>query len=254
MKGEHGASIIQTAYKKGDGDHDGDANQPRSTKYKVAIHANVNLLANLSAAIHPANHSASYGARVAAIMLRLSSRCLHRTSAPVRYRMLCACSSKPTPCSKQAPPPTEGGGDSEFWKSRPVWRRAAANTLRCLVGCSLGDLSALYLLQTHAAALPVAATVATACAAGIGTSLALETVVLRATEGFAWPLAARTAWNMSLVSMIAMELAENAVEIGLSGGVGCFSLAALPPALLAGFLAPLPYNYYMIRKHGRSCH
>ena len=138
--------------------------------------------------------------------------------------------------------------------SRPVWRRAAANTLRCLVGCSLGDLSALYLLQTHAAALPVAATVATACAAGIGTSLALETVVLRATEGFAWPLAARTAWNMSLVSMIAMELAENAVEIGLSGGVGCFSLAALPPALLAGFLAPLPYNYYMIRKHGRSCH
>ena len=190
-------------------------------------------------------------------MLRLS-RCLHRTSAPVRYRMLCACSSKqtpPTPCSKQAPPPTEVGGDSaEFWKSRPVWRRAAANTLRCLVGCSLGDLSALYLLQTHAAALPVAATVATACAAGIGTSLALETVVLRATEGFAWPLAARTAWNMSLVSMIAMELAENAVEIGLSGGVGCFSLAALPPALLAGFLAPLPYNYYMIRKHGRSCH
>ena len=41
MKGEHGASIIQTAYKKGDGDRDGDANQPRSTKYKVAIHANV---------------------------------------------------------------------------------------------------------------------------------------------------------------------------------------------------------------------
>jgi hypothetical protein len=188
----------------------------------------------------------------------LSSRCLHRTSAPVRYRMLCACSSKqtpPTPCSKQAPQLTEVRGDSaEFWKSRTVWRRAAANTLRCLVGCSLGDLSALYLLQTHAAALPVAATVATACAAGIGTSLALETVVLRATEGFAWPLAARTAFNMSLVSMIAMELAENAVEIGLSGGVGCFSLSALPPALLAGFLAPLPYNYYMIRKHGRSCH
>ena len=193
-----------------------------------------------------------------AMFRHLSSRCLHRTSAPVRYRMLCACSSKqtpPTPCSKQAPQLTEVRGDSaEFWKSRTVWRRAAANTLRCLVGCSLGDLSALYLLQTHAAALPVAATVATACAAGIGTSLALETVVLRATEGFAWPLAARTAFNMSLVSMIAMELAENAVEIGLSGGVGCFSLSALPPALLAGFLAPLPYNYYMIRKHGRSCH
>ena len=134
-----------------------------------------------------------------------------------------------------------------------MWRRAAANTTRCLVGCSIGDLGVLWLIQTHAPALPVAATVTAACTAGIGTSLALETVVLRATEGFDWQLAARTAWNMSLTSMVAMELAENAVELSISGG-GCFSLAALPPALVAGFLAPLPYNYYMIRKYGRSCH
>ena len=116
----------------------------------------------------------------------------------------------------------------------------------------MGDLSTLWLLQTNHADMPVAVTVATACAAGIGTSLALETVVLRLSEGFTWPLAARTAWNMSLVSMLAMELAENSVELALTGG--CFSLAALPPALAAGFLAPLPYNYYMIRKHGRACH
>jgi len=26
------------------------------------------------------------------------------------------------------------------------------------------------------------------------------------------------------------------------------------PALLVGFLAPLPYNYIKLRRHGRSCH
>ena len=68
-----------------------------------------------------------------------------------------------------------------------------------------------------------------------------------------------------------MELAENAVELYLTGGqlAGCAAgagggagfagasaafWAALPPALLAGFLTPLPYNYYMLRRHGRACH
>ena len=29
---------------------------------------------------------------------------------------------------------------------------------------------------------------------------------------------------------------------------------ALGVSLLAGFLAPLPYNYYKLRKHGHACH
>ena len=180
----------------------------------------------------------------------------YRPAAAVQQRrLLCTCSKEPAPsCSKQTVTMQQNSEPAslEFWTSQPVWRRAATNTVRCLVGCSLGDLSTLWLLQTHAPAVPMAVTVAAACTAGIGTSLALETVVLRVTEGFPWPLAVRTAWNMSIVSMLAMELAENSVEIALTGG--CFSLAALPPALAAGFLAPLPYNYYMIRKHGRSCH
>ena len=55
-----------------------------------------------------------------------------------------------------------------------------------------------------------------------------------------------------------MELAENAVELWLTGGMATCSsavfLGALPPALAAGFLTPLPFNFYMIRKHGRACH
>jgi hypothetical protein len=36
-----------------------------------------------------------------------------------------------------------------FWKCRRTWRRAGVNTLRCLVGCTVGDFSALWMLQTY---------------------------------------------------------------------------------------------------------
>jgi len=144
-----------------------------------------------------------------------------------------------------------------FWTCPSIWRRAAANTTRCLVGCSLGDLTALSMLQDYTE-LGVAFTVPLSCAAGIATSMALETVVLRRTEQLTWPMAFRTAAGMSLISMVSMELAENAVELALTGGVvSCGSPAfwqALPFALTAGFATPLPYNYYMLRKYGRGCH
>jgi hypothetical protein len=37
----------------------------------------------------------------------------------------------------------------EFWASRATWNRAALNTLRCLVGCTAGDFSAMWTLQTY---------------------------------------------------------------------------------------------------------
>lgn len=113
-------------------------------------------------------------------------------------------------------------------------------------------------LQTYAPEFGVPLTVAASCAAGISTSLALETAVLRATEAMAWSTAFSVAARMSTTSMLAMELAENGVELALTGGdLACSSAAftaALPPALLAGFLVPLPYNYFMLRKHGKACH
>lgn len=38
---------------------------------------------------------------------------------------------------------------ASFWSSRSTWNRAAINTLRCLVGCTIGDFSALWVLQTY---------------------------------------------------------------------------------------------------------
>lgn len=36
----------------------------------------------------------------------------------------------------------------QFWAHRSTWKRAGINTLRCLVGCTAGDFSAMWLLQT----------------------------------------------------------------------------------------------------------
>lgn len=96
-------------------------------------------------------------------------------------------------------------------------------------------------------------------ASGITTSILLETVLLRhGADKLPWRLAARTAMGMSMVSMVAMELAENAVDYHLTGGVVTFDdprfwLAAVV-SVSAGFLAPLPYNYCRLRKYGKACH
>jgi hypothetical protein len=50
--------------------------------------------------------------------------------------------------------------DRAFWNCRGTWKRAGINTLRCLVGCTVGDFSALWTLQTHASELGMGAIMA----------------------------------------------------------------------------------------------
>ena len=150
-----------------------------------------------------------------------------------------------------------GASSAAFWADAPSWRRAARNTTRCLVGCSVGDLSCLWLLASAAPELGAAPAMAASMACGVATSMALETWVLKVWEGFAsWTTAFSTAANMSLISMLSMEGAENAVSYYATGGDICSEhfFAFLPASLAAGFLTPLPYNYFMLRKHGRACH
>ncbi|KAL3462267.1 hypothetical protein BJX64DRAFT_259536 [Aspergillus heterothallicus] len=146
-----------------------------------------------------------------------------------------------------------------FWSCRHTWRRAGINTLRCLVGCTVGDFSALWLLQTYAPDLGMGTIMAASMASGITTSIILETILLRrGADRLSWPMATRTAMGMSLVSMTAMEAAENLVDYHLTGGVVVlddpkFWLAA-GVSIAAGFLTPLPYNYLRLKKYGKACH
>ncbi len=133
------------------------------------------------------------------------------------------------------------------------------------MGCSLGDFGALYLLS--GSGLSMGATMGIAMASGVATSMALETARLRyGKDRFSWPIAFQTATKMSLISMLVMESAENAVDYFMLSSMNptatavCFDpsqpyfFPALAVSLAAGFLAPWPYNYYAIKKHGKSCH
>lgn len=63
---------------------------------------------------------------------------------------------------------------------------------------------------------------------------------------------------MSFISMVTMEMAENAVDYHLTGGAVAFDSAdfwvAAAVSMTAGYLAPLPYNYLRLRKYGKACH
>lgn len=86
---------------------------------------------------------------------------------------------------------------------------------------------------------------------GILTSIALETFILSLSQ----PLksAFKTAVGMSLISMISMEIAMNSVDLIITGGA-VINIYVIFPMLLAGYITPLPYNYYRLKKYNQSCH
>lgn len=155
---------------------------------------------------------------------------------------------------------SSGGTSSiDFWASKKVWTRSSVNTFRCLVGCTTGDFATMWYLQSAYPELGTAMTMGLSMAAGITTSIILETALLHwGKDSLPWKAAIRTATGMSMISMLAMEAAENAVDYSLTGGCVDFgspyfwSAAAL--ASVAGFLVPLPYNYFRLRKYSKSCH
>ena len=146
-----------------------------------------------------------------------------------------------------------------FWADARAWGRASYNTLTCLIGCSLGDFGVLIYMQSFHPDVSMFLTMALAMVAGLATSVGFEAVLLRLKEGFGVREAVRTAFAMSFISMLGMELAANAVDWALTGGGRVptgdpWFWWALGISLIAGFLAPLPYNYYKLARHGRSCH
>jgi len=137
------------------------------------------------------------------------------------------------------------------WRCRHTWRRAAINTLWCLLGCSIGDFGTIAFFQITQIAWPTLWIMALAIANGLLTSIMLETFILSGQM----PLgsAFRTAIGMSFISMIAMEVAMNLVDVLLTGGAR-LTWWVVPIMLLAGFLTPLPYNYWRLKALGKSCH
>lgn len=143
------------------------------------------------------------------------------------------------------------------WRCVPTWRRASYNTMWCLIGCSIGDMGTILFFQLSGYALladpawNTLAIMSLAIVNGILTSIALETFIL--SRQMALPAAFKTAVGMSLISMVSMEIAMNAVDVALTGGAK-LTWWVLPVMWLAGFLTPLPYNYWRLKALGKACH
>ena len=137
------------------------------------------------------------------------------------------------------------------WKCKHTWRRSAKNTAWCLLGCSIGDFGTILYFQLTGIPWPTLYIMILAIINGIITSIILETVVL--SRQMIISKAFKTAIGMSLISMLSMEIAMNAVDWIIMGGAKLVWWV-IPIMLLAGFLTPWPYNYYRLKKYNIACH
>ena len=137
------------------------------------------------------------------------------------------------------------------WRCKHTWRRSSYNTMWCLIGCSIGDFGTIAFFQFTGIGWPVMAIMTLAIINGLITSIILETVILwRQME---LSNAFKTAIGMSLISMISMEAAMNITDVILTGGA-TLTWWVIPFMLAAGFVTPLPYNYWRLKALGKACH
>ena len=137
------------------------------------------------------------------------------------------------------------------WGCKHTWKTASYNTFWCLLGCAIGDLGTIAYFQFMGIAWPVWAIMSLAIFNGLMTSIILETIIL--SRQMTLKLAFKTAIGMSLISMIGMEIAMNATDILLTGGA-VLTWRVIPIMLAAGFITPLPYNYWRLKALGKACH
>ena len=137
------------------------------------------------------------------------------------------------------------------WNCKHTWKKAIHNTLWCLLGCSIGDFGTIYYFQNIDHTWSITSIMILAIFNGLLTSIILETFILLKQLGLF--NAIKTALGMSLISMISMEVAMNITDILITGGA-LITWWAIPIMLTAGFITPLPYNYWRLKKYNESCH
>ena len=137
------------------------------------------------------------------------------------------------------------------WNCKHTWKKARLNTLWCLLGCSIGDFGTIYYFQNIDHTWSITSIMILAIVNGLLTSIILETFILLKQLGLF--NAIKTALGMSLISMVSMEIAMNITDILLTGGA-LITWWAIPIMLTVGFLTPLPYNYWRLKKYNASCH
>ena len=138
------------------------------------------------------------------------------------------------------------------WSCKHTWKRSAKNTAWCLIGCAIGDFGTILFFQITKIPFPVLGIMTLAIINGLITSIILETIILLR-QNFKFSNALKTAFGMSFISMISMEVAMNLTDYLLTGGA-ILTWWVVPIMLIVGFLTPWPYNYWRLKKFNISCH
>ena len=138
------------------------------------------------------------------------------------------------------------------WSCRHTWNLSAKNTLWCLLGCSIGDFGTILFFQLTKIPFAVMGIMILAIINGLITSIILESIILMK-QKFQFSDALKTAFGMSFISMISMEIAMNLVDYLLVGEAR-LTWWVIPFMLTAGFLTPWPYNYWRLKKFNEACH
>ena len=138
------------------------------------------------------------------------------------------------------------------WSCKHTWKKSAKNTAWCLLGCAIGDFGTILFFQNTKIPFPVLGIMTLAIINGLITSIILETIILLR-QNFKFYNALKTAFGMSFISMISMEVAMNLTDYLITGGA-ILTWWVVPIMLIVGFLTPWPYNYWRLKKFNISCH
>jgi hypothetical protein len=138
------------------------------------------------------------------------------------------------------------------WSCKHTWKRSAKNTMWCVVGCSIGDLGTILFFQLTQIPFPILGIMILAVINGLLTSIMLETYILMRQQ-FNFTKALQTAFGMSFISMVSMEISMNATDYLLTGGA-MIVWWVIPIMLAVGFVTPWPYNYWRLKKFNQACH
>ena len=138
------------------------------------------------------------------------------------------------------------------WSCKHTWKRSAKNTMWCVIGCSIGDFGTILFFQLTKIPFPILGIMTLAILNGLITSIILETIIL-ISQNFNFKSALKTAFGMSFISMLSMEIAMNLTDYFLTGGA-MITWWVVPIMLTVGFLTPWPYNYWRLKKFGIACH
>ena len=122
----------------------------------------------------------------------------------------------------------------------------------CVVGCSIGDFGTILFFQISQIPFSTLGIMILAVINGLLTSIMLETYILMRQQ-FNFTKALQTAFGMSFISMVSMEISMNTTDYLLTGGA-IIVWWAIPIMLAVGFITPWPYNYWRLKKFNQACH